>query len=148
MDRLTEQQAGNKATAKWANQVVDELRRQHLIPGNGVRLTVTSNGTRLDITVPDEASSESSEGVVSDVIPCIVDGGTALDGYAVTLYLKGFDHSSRSDIKNGTLFVPEIATHTDLPRGASVLAHICEATFMQSDEQEDEEDQNTEGGQS
>lgn len=148
MERFNTVKPGDKIMAKWANDLIAQLRRITIIPGAGLRKQETSQGTVISLKDEKGGGLGGGGGVVSDVIPCIVNGGTALDGYSVTLYLKGFDHSSRSDIKSGTLFVPEIATHTDLPAGTSILAHVCEATFMQSDEQEDEEDQNQEGGQS
>lgn len=147
MDRLPNIKVGDRITAKLANDITNAIRRQQIIPGPSYRTKTTTQGTVI-VFKDEKGGGVPGGGAVSDVIPCIVNGGTALDGYSVTLYLKGFDHSSRSDIKSGTLFVPEIATHTDLPAGTSILAHICEATFMQSDEQEDEEDQNQEGGQS
>lgn len=144
MDRLSTVKAGDGLSAKWGDNVIAEIRRTTIIPGKGLKKTVTSKGTRLDLVDEIGAGGGGGEAVPSDVIPCIVNGGTAVDGYSVTLYLNGFDHTNRSDIKTGTLFLPEIATHTDLPSGTSILAHICEATFMQSDEQEDEDELNPE----
>lgn len=144
MDRLSTVKEGDGLSAKWADNVIAEIRRTTIIPGKGLKKTVTSKGTRLDLVDGIGAGGGGGEAISSDVIPCIVNGGTATDGYSVTLYLNGFDHTSRSDIKSGTLFLPEIATHTDLPTGTSILAHICKATFMQSDEQEDEDELNPE----
>ena len=143
MDRLSSVKEGDGLSAKWADNVIAEIRRTTIIPGKGLKKTVTSKGTRLDL-VDELGSGGGGEGVPSDVIPCIVNGGTAVDGYSVTLYLNGFDHTSRSDIKTGTLFLPEVATHTNIPASTSILAHICDATFMQSDEQEDEDELNPE----
>jgi hypothetical protein len=136
MDRLNEVQAGSKATAKWANQVVDELRRLKIVPGNGIRVTVTASGTV--IALKDEGSSGSSGGGgMSDVIPCITDSPTLSlrDGYAVTLYANGFGEGSTG---NGQLYLPEVATHTTLPAGTSVLAHICQANYTQSDSENED----------
>ncbi len=76
------------------------------------------------------------EGGVSDIVPCLVDnsGGDALRGYAVSLYANGFDQRRTG---SGRLHLPEVATHTKLPYNTAILAHICKATYTQSDESED-----------
>ena len=75
------------------------------------------------------------EGGVSDIVPCLVDSsGDALKGFAVTLYANGFDQRQTG---RGRLHLPEVATHTQLPVDTSILAHICKATYTQSDESED-----------
>lgn len=139
MDRFSTVKEGDRLSAKWADNVIAEIRRTTIIPGKGLKKTVTSKGTRLDLVDEVGAGGGGGEAIPSDVVPCIVGGGSAVDGYSVTLYPNGFNHTS----KTGTLFLPEVATHTDIPVGTSILAHICEATFMQSDEQEDENELNS-----
>lgn len=134
MDRLNEVQAGSKATAKWANQVVDELRRLKIVPGNGIRVTVTGSGTVIALDTPAESSNASGV-AISDVIPCKVVGGDAITGYDVYLYANGIDKNSTS---SGKLYLPEVTTMTKIPSETWILAHICEANFTQSDEDGDE----------
>lgn len=127
-DRINGVKAGTGIRASWGNDIVDQIRRLHIIPGNGIKISTTSKGTRIDLDLPQESSSSSGV-AISDVIPCIVTGGSALSGYSVYLYAKGFGESSTG---YGTLFIPELATHTDIPYSTSILAHVCEATYTQS----------------
>lgn len=141
MDRIYSPAGGDRIRAKWASDIVDQMRRLNIIPGNGIRKTVTSKGVRLDIDIPPDQGGGGAA-VPSDVIPCLVTGGSALEGYSVALYAKGFGESSTG---TGTLWCPEVSTHTTLPTGTSILAHFCQATFTQSDEEEDEESSDGEG---
>lgn len=50
MDRLKLPNVGDKITAKWARDIIDEVRRQNIIPGRGLKKTVTSSGTILTLT--------------------------------------------------------------------------------------------------
>lgn len=80
----------------------------------------------------------SGGGGASDVIPCLVDNNVSnVEGIAVELYKNGFLERRTG---RGTLYLPEVATHTFLPYNASILAHVCKATYTQSDESEDAED--------
>lgn len=135
-DRINKVVPGTGIRASWGNDVIDQLRRLHLIPGNGIKISTSSKGTRIELDLPQESVS-NAESAISDVIPCIVTGTTLSlrDGYDVALYRNGFGEGQSG---NGHLYLPEVATHTTLPVGTSILAHICEATFTQSDE--DDED--------
>lgn len=136
MDRISGVNPGTGIRASWGNGVVDELRRQYIIPGNGIKVTRTTKGTVIEIDSPPEQQAGGTSGeVVSDVIPCLVYGGTGLTGYDATLYANGLGEKSTG---TGTLYCPEVSTHAYLPDGTSVLAHVCPATYTASDEEGDE----------
>lgn len=133
MDRLTTQQAGNPATAKWANEVVDELRRQKLISGNGVRLTVTSSGTRIDLDIPPEAPADDSPSSDESCVPVVITGqylGKAYNG--IKIRIPGVSYSSSSGGENELLYLPHVTPSTALPLGITVLAHRIDTTEIQS----------------
>ena len=69
---------------------------------------------------------------VSDVVLCITKTvpTTATEGYEVDLYANGL---AADPTDTGILYLPEISAHTKLPAGTCILAHICEATYTQSD---------------
>ena len=79
------------------------------------------------------------DGGVSDIVPCLTENNVAnVAGITVSLYKNGFMERRTG---RGTLYLPEVATHTFLPGNTSILAHICKATYTQSDESEDAEEQ-------
>lgn len=135
-DRINKVVPGTGIRASWGNDVIDQLKRLHIIPGNGIKVSTSSKGTVISLAQGDESSSASG-GTVSDVIPCIVQGGEGdpLAGFPVTLYPEGFGNDNT---ESGTLYLPEVTTHTKLPTGTSILAHKCEANFTQSDEEGDD----------
>lgn len=135
-DRINKVVPGTGIRASWGNDVIDQLRRLHLIPGNGIKISTSSKGTRIDLDLPQEASGSSGV-AISDVIPCVVTGPTLSlkDGYDVTLYANGFGEGPTGD---GKLYLPEVATHTTLPIGTSILAHVCPANYTQSDQENED----------
>lgn len=138
-DRINKVVPGTGIRASWGNDIVDQIRRLHLIPGNGIKISTTSKGTRIELDLPQESSSRVN--AISDVIPCIINETPegeetgAMAGFNVTLYPNGFLDGTT---ETGTLYVPEVTTHTKLPKGTSILAHVCLATYMQSDENGDD----------
>lgn len=138
-DRINKVVPGTGIRASWGNDVIDQLRRLHLIPGNGIKISTSSKGTV--ISLDEEEQSSSSVHAISDVIPCIINETPqgeetgAMAGFNVTLYPNGFLDGTT---ETGTLYVPEVTTHTQLPQGTSILAHVCLATYMQSDENGDD----------
>ena len=144
MDRINSPASGDRIRAKWASDIVDQIRRLNIIPGNGIRKTVTSKGVRIDVDVPPDQSGGGGV-CISDVIPCIVSGGTAESGYSADLYANGLGERRTG---SGTLWCPELATHSDIPSGSSILAHVCLVTFTQSDENGEEVGPEPEGGNS
>lgn len=143
-DRINGVKAGTGIRASWGNEVVDQIKRLQLIPGNGIKISTSSKGTRIELDLPQESVS-NAEGGISDVIPCIVTGGTAEQGYSATLYANGLGERSTG---NGTLWCPELATQSDIPEDSSILAHVCLVTFTQSDEEGEEVGPEPEGGNS
>lgn len=135
-DRINKVVPGTGIRASWGNDVIDQLRRLHLIPGNGIKISTSAKGTVISLDLAEEQINKA-EGVVSDVIPCIIAQGTenAVEGYQVYLYANGLGESQTD---TGKLYLPEVTPSTELPAGACILAHICEANFTQSDEQGDD----------
>ena len=136
-DRINKVVPGTGIRASWGNDVIDQLRRLKIIPGNGIKVSTSAKGTVISLDLAEEQVN-NAEGVVSDVIPCIVvgeGGGSPTQGYPVDLYANGFNEDSTG---SGRLFLPEVTTHTKLPRNTSILAHVCEANFTQSDESSDD----------
>jgi hypothetical protein len=77
-------------------------------------------------------------GGVSDIVPCVTTNNvTNIEGISVELYKNGFLERRTG---SGKLYLPEVATHTFLPSNTSILAHVCKATYTQSDESEDAQD--------
>lgn len=134
MDRLTEQQAGNRATAKWANEVVDELRRQHLIPGNGIRITTNSNGTRIDIDIPAEASSSATpDPAIDSCFPVFIMGYYPNQTYKGAQYkIVGKQYSTDSRTESDRLYFPHVTPQTRVPMGCTILAHRVAAPLIES----------------
>lgn len=135
-DRINKVVPGTGIRASWGNDVIDQLRRLHLIPGNGIKISTSAKGTVISLDKVEESSSSSGV-AISDVIPCILSSGSSspIEGYQVELYAKGFGEASTG---GGRLYLPEVTPSTQLPMGTAVLAHVCEANFTQSDEQGDD----------
>lgn len=137
-DRINKVVPGTGIRASWGNDVIDQLKRLHIIPGNGIKVSTSSKGTV--IALKDEGSTgPNNGGGMSDVVPCIINQNTdnddPINGYNVDLYANGFQQESTG---TGILYLPEVTTHTKLPSNTAILAHICPATFTQSDEDGDE----------
>lgn len=135
-DRINKVVPGTGIRASWGNDVIDQLRRLHLIPGNGIKISTSAKGTVISLDKVEETSNASGV-AMSDVVPCIINQTTddPINGYSVDLYANGFQQESTG---TGTLYLPEVTTHTRLPINTAILAHICPATFTQSDEDGDE----------
>lgn len=134
MDRLTEQQAGNRATAKWANEVVDELRRLKLIPGNGIRITTNSNGTRIDIDIPAEASSSDYDPSLDSCFPIYITGYSGNEAYKGARYRivgKDYTRSSSDEGDSNRIYFPHVTPQTTIPMGCTILAHRLAAPLLQ-----------------
>ena len=139
-DRINKVVPGTGIRASWGNDVIDQLRRLHIIPGNGIKVSTSSKGTVISLDKVEETSNASGV-AMSDVIPCLVKDATGVGGYKVTLYANGFGETQTG---TGTLYIPELSTHTELPYGTSILAHVCEATYTQSGQDGDSPTNNEE----
>lgn len=135
MDRLTEQKAGNKATAKWANEVVAELRRLSIIPGNGIRKTVTSNGTVLDLDIPQQvAGGQKSTPLEDAVYFAVAVGNSEEDGsFKADLYTSKFGEVVA---RNATVFLPDLTHFTRIQKGTELLVHRISVTLLAGDDGE------------
>ena len=145
-DRINGVKAGTGIRASWGNDIVDQLRRLHLIPGNGIKISTSSKGTVISLDKVEETSG-SNVNAISDVIPCVVESSSdegGYHGYSVTLYANGFGEAQTG---TGTLYIPELATHTKLPNKTSILAHVCLTTYTESDEDGDDTTPPAQGGE-
>ena len=135
-DRINKVVPGTGIRASWGNDVIDQLRRLKIIPGNGIKVSTSAKGTVISLDKVEETSNASGV-AMSDVIPCIINQTTndPINGYSVDLYANGLQQESTG---TGILYLPEVTTHTKLPINTAILAHICPATFTQSDEEGDE----------
>lgn len=134
MDRLTEQKAGNKATAKWANEVVAELRRLSIIPGNGIRKTVTSNGTVIDLDIPQQVAGGKSTPLEDAVYFAVAVGNSEDDGsFKADLYTSKFGEVVA---RNVTVFLPDLTHFTRIQKGTELLVHRISVTLLAGDDGE------------
>lgn len=134
MDRLTEQKAGNKATAKWANEVVAELRRLNIIPGNGIRKTVTSNGTVIDLDIPQQVAGGKSTPLEDAVYFAVAVGNSEDDGsFKADLYTSKFGEVVA---RNATIFLPDLTHFTRIQKGTELLVHRISVTLLAGDDGE------------
>lgn len=137
-DRINKVVPGTGIRASWGNDVIDQLRRLKIIPGNGIKVSTSSKGTV--IALKDEGSKGPNKGdtVMSDVMPCTIRAAGedelvgGMQGFPVTLYPNGFFDARNTE--DGKLYLPEVTTHTQLPVGTSILAHVCPCNYTQSDE--------------
>lgn len=135
MDRLTEQKAGNKATAKWANEVVAELRRLNIIPGNGLRKTVTSSGTILDLDNGKKTTSGGSATPLEDAVYfAVVTGAPEEDGsFKADLYTSKI---GKLVARNVTVFLPDLTHFTRVQVGTEILVHRISVALLAGDDGE------------
>lgn len=134
MDRLTEQKAGSKATAKWANEVVAELRRLNIIPGNGIRKTVTSNGTVIDLDIPQQVAGGKSTPLEDAVYFAVAVGNSEDDGsFKADLYTSKFGEVVA---RNATVFLPDLTHFTRIQKGTELLVHRISVTLLAGDDGE------------
>lgn len=92
MDRLDVPKVGDPLTVKWAQDVVDEIRRQELIPGNGLRKRQMSNGTMIEkdgskkLNVTARISTFSNTTFLAKIV-----GGAPNGFFVVNLYPNGMN---------------------------------------------------------
>ena len=92
MDRLSTPKVGDPLAAKWAQEVVDEIRRQEVIPGNGLRKTVTKSGTILEmesskkLTINPNITVSANTSFLAKII-----GGNAMTYWTVQIYPNGMN---------------------------------------------------------
>ena len=92
MDRLSIPKVGDPMSAKWAQEVVDEIRRQEIIPGNGLRKKETTKGTVIELDgSKDENASPNVEIKSNTSFLAKIVGGSANTFWTVTLYPNGMN---------------------------------------------------------
>lgn len=92
MDRLTVPKVGDPLKAKWAQEVVDEIRRQEVVPGNGLKKKVTEHGTVLEMESSKKQTIKTNVtiGAGTSFLAKII-GGSATTYWTVQLYPNGMD---------------------------------------------------------
>ncbi len=121
MDRLTTPKVGDKITAKWASSLIDEIRRQKIVPGPGYRTKTTSQGTVITFT--DEKGKGGDPVPALDdavyIAQCIrapnEDGSIPVDLYKSDL--------SGPEIKNVIAFRPDLTHFTRMDVGTRFVVH-------------------------
>ena len=133
MDRLNNQSVGDKITAKWANEIVDELRRLNIIPGNGLRKSVTKDGTVLDLDVPKKTSVEEGEALKEEVYFAIATTNGSEDGsFKADLY----NPKGNLVRRNVTVFLPDLTHYTRVKSGTELLVHKINVSLLAGDDGE------------
>ena len=133
MDRLDNQKVGEKITAKWANEIVDDLRRQNIIPGNGIRKTVTKDGTIISLDLPKKTNVEEGEALSEEVYFAIANTTGSDDGsFKADLY------NPRGQLvrRNVTVFLPDLTHYTRVKSGTQVLVHRLNVGLLAGDDGE------------
>lgn len=92
MDRLTIPKLNDPVSAKWAQAVVDEIRRQEIIPGNGLRKTVTGKGTVLEMDRSKKISVSPNITIGANAsFLAKITGGSANTYWQVQIYPNGMN---------------------------------------------------------
>lgn len=134
MDRLNSVKPTDRTSAAWANAVIEELRRLNIIPGNGIKKTVTSKGTRIDLDIPAE-SGGSANPATDSCFPVFITGYVGNGAYTGALYRivgKNYNNSSSDEGASNPLYFPHVTPQTTIPIGCTILAHRIEAPSIQS----------------
>lgn len=130
MDRLNSVKPKDRTSAAWANEVIAELRRLNIIPGNGIRKTVTSKGTRIDLDLSDESDSTSiSTDTCFPVYILEYTTGQLFKG--ATYRIVGKEYSG-SGGEAEPIYFPHVTPSSKVPIGSTVLAHRIESASIQS----------------
>ena len=124
MDRLTVPKVGDKITAKWAASLIDEIRRQKIVPGPGYKTKVTSQGTVLALTDERDRGGSGVKGLDDAVYiaQCIAepndDGSIPVDLYKSDL--------SGPVVCNAVAFRPDLTHYSKMDVGTRFIVHaIC-----------------------
>lgn len=129
MDRLSVPKPNDRMSVKWAQQIVDEIRRQNIIPGNGIKKTVNANGTVISLDLPSESGGEADPAKDS-CFPVFITHYT--DGFIFKgMEFKIVGSNSRSN-DSELLFFPHVTPSTKVPVGTAVLAHRIAAPLILS----------------
>lgn len=132
MDRIEEVAKGQKILAKWANKIVQEIRRLKIIPGPGIRTTVTSSGTILNVDTNSKAESNVNP-IDESCFPVFLTSYYQNQTYRGADYrIVGKDYGSGTSSENERIYFPHVTPQTRLPLGCTVLAHRIAAPLITS----------------
>ena len=137
-DRINGVKAGTGIRASWGNDIVDQIRRLHLIPGNGIKISTTSKGTRIELDLPQEQASggASITGACIPVFLYAFSSGGAYKG--ATFALPGSNSTSYVTDPEGNrmdhVYFPHVCPSTALPVGCTVLACMVDSESVPSSE--------------
>lgn len=129
-DRINKVVPGTGIRASWGNDVIDQLRRLKLIPGNGIKISTSSKGTRIDLDLPQESSSGESS-VTGPVIPLYLTSYHSGGAYKGATFKVAGTNETNVDGEN-TIYFPYICPSTTLPLGCTVLAAKVESHVIAS----------------
>lgn len=122
MDRLNIPKVGDKITAKWANEIVSQIRRQQLVPGPGYRLKTTSSGTVIAFTDEKGKGGGTTVKGLDDAVyiaQCIgepnPDGSIPVDLYQ--------DEFSGPVVRNVLAFRPDLTHYSKMDVGTRFMVH-------------------------
>lgn len=121
MDRLTTPKVGDKITAKWASSLIDEIRRQKIVPGPGYRTKTTSQGTVITFTDGNGSGGSAVRGLDDAVYIAQCTGEPLEDGsIPVDLYQDEF---SVPVVRNVLAFRPDLTHFSKLDIGTRFMVH-------------------------
>lgn len=130
MDRLDIPKVGDPIAAKWAQAVVDTIRRQEVIPGNGLRKTVTDKGTTLNM------NRTKNKNIIAQInmfpnasfLAKIV-GGDAQTFFEINLYPNGMNGKPYQNSSGNT--VTFYAQACDMvAQGSNLIGRWCIVHFI------------------
>ena len=122
MNRLNTPKVGDKITAKWANEVISQIRRQQLVPGPGYRLKTTSNGTVITFDSKKGGGAGTAIRGLDDAVyiaqciaPPLEDGSIPVD-----LYKSEFEAPVFSNV---VAFRPDLTHFSKMDVGTRFIVH-------------------------
>ena len=139
MDNLTAPKAGDPLKATWAQDVVDEIRRQDIIPGNGLRKTKTTLGTVLELDRGKKTILSPQLTMTGTSFLCRIVGGSAAGYWRVQVYPDGMTGEPMRDERGNTKEFYACATElwddgTNLI-GKWVVCHFFPCAIIAGDDQ-------------
>ena len=120
MDRIHIAKVGDKITAKWANDLIDEIRRQNIIAGNGLRKTTTKDGTILSLDTSKSTNAKVDMHLPSDVYIAQVVGETNLDG---SIPVDVYSTDGEVVATRATAFRPDLLHFSTMDIGTRFMVH-------------------------
>ena len=133
MDRLKLPNVGDKITAKWARDIIDEIRRQNIIPGRGLKKQVTSSGTILTLTDDNIGGGGSTSAIdAGQVFIAQVISEPKEDG-SIPVDLYNPDSFTVAH-HNVLAFRPDLTHFSTMDIGTRFLVHALNVSFIEGSE--------------